>query len=300
MAVILATTLSSCFTGIESTPKITAKDVKREGIPVKSESSYLSDISHEPFSKWAKGKRFYVSDNKFTSILQPMPGVDSLNLVGTEVYFDSFKEVRDITGNDIVELTFMSADGHSLVYRSDRSLDLIERSGEMRVPFLVEMDVVDDVRARIMGNQYYVITASWFDKNNRAFTGRKFIPVTVSDVLPGNSFYSTIVCLKDENGAQFRLYMSVGGDLKSLRQFDSLFSIGNPRDSYPLISDETWRIICSGKVAAGMTKNECRLALGSPRTVNEQHDYSTIREIWSYETGIFLIFEDGILRSFRQ
>jgi hypothetical protein len=74
----------------------------------------------------------------------------------------------------------------------------------------------------------------------------------------------------------------------------------NPRDSYPTITDAVWSNIMSGRVADGMTKDECRLALGSPKNVTEQFGYSAVREIWSYENGIFLIFEDSILRSFRQ
>lgn len=300
VAACVAVTLSGCFTGIESTPKITSKDVKRESIPVKAESTYLADIKPEPFKLWKSGKGFYVSDNKFASILQPVTGMENLDLSGTNISFDSFNIVRDITGNEIIDIHFRTAGGKEIVYRSNRTPESVDDSNSMRIPFLVDVSLVEAVKERMIGNTYYVLTSSWFDNKNQSFTGRKFIPVKVTDVLPGNSFYSTIVCLQDDKGKDFRLFQSVGDDLKSLRQFDSLFSLKNPRDSYPLITDENWKIICDGKVAAGMSKNECRLALGSPKTVNEQFGYSVIREIWSYETGIYLIFEDGALRSFRQ
>lgn len=297
---LLIMSLTGCFTGIESTPKITAKDVKREKIPVKPESSYMNDIKPEPFLQWKPGKAFYVSDNMFKELLQPFAGLENMNLKGKIIAYDSFREVRDVTGAEVMELTFTSPEGHKLVYRSNQVLSNMEKDKDLRIPFLVEMSLVDSVKAKLKGNTYYVITSSWYDTANQSLTGRKFIPVTVTDVLPGNSFYSTILSLKDETGKDFRLYLSIGSDLKSLRQFDSLFSLKNPRESYPLISDAVWQNIVKGKVATGMTKNECRLALGSPKTVNEQYGYSALREIWSYENGIYLIFEDGILNTYRQ
>ena len=63
--------MTSCFTGIESTPKITASDVKKQNIPVKEEDSFLSEIKPQPFSEWEKGKRFYVSDDKFSLLTLP-------------------------------------------------------------------------------------------------------------------------------------------------------------------------------------------------------------------------------------
>lgn len=49
-----------------------------------------------------------------------------------------------------------------------------------------------------------------------------------------------------------------------------------------------------------MTRDEARLALGAPANIDRRPGYSFMREIWTYENGIFLIFEDGLLKSFRQ
>ena len=38
--------MSGCFTGIESTPKITASDVKREKVAVTEEDRYLDNVRH--------------------------------------------------------------------------------------------------------------------------------------------------------------------------------------------------------------------------------------------------------------
>lgn len=94
--------------------------------------------------------------------------------------------------------------------------------------------------------------------------------------------------------------MSVGSDLRATRKFGSLLSLSNPRDRYPEITDANWNNIVNGRVSEDMTREECRLALGAPATVDRRPGYSIMREIWTYENGRYLIFEDGLLRSFRQ
>lgn len=61
-----------------------------------------------------------------------------------------------------------------------------------------------------------------------------------------------------------------------------------------------WTNIINNRVSPGMTLDECRLALGSPAKVSRRPDHSVLREIWSYENGIYLMFVDGILSSYRR
>ena len=296
---LLPCAMTSCFTGIESTPKITASDVKKQNIPVKEEDSFLSEIKPQPFSEWEKGKRFYVSDDKFSLLTLP-PASSAKELSGSVITYDSYTEISDISGNHILELTFFTEDGSSLSYRTGQTAAAIRKSDRLDIPFLVEMSVVDAVREKLEGKKYYIMTPSWYDTNRQAFQGRKFVPVTIKHVLPGNGVYSTILEMEDENGKPFILFLSVANDLKSLRGFSSLFSFTDPRKNFPQITDETWRNIINGKVAADMTRQECRLALGSPASVDRGVGYSSVREIWTYENGVYLIFEDNLLRSYRQ
>jgi hypothetical protein len=85
-----------------------------------------------------------------------------------------------------------------------------------------------------------------------------------------------------------------------MRSFSNLFSFTDPRRNYPNITDEYWQLITSGTVTTGMTRDECRLALGAPKDVDRQTGYSSVHEMWGYENGIYLIFEDGILVKFRR
>jgi hypothetical protein len=60
-----------------------------------------------------------------------------------------------------------------------------------------------------------------------------------------------------------------------------------------------WDNIIHGRVALDMTRSECRLSLGAPKTVDTRPGYSGVRELWVYENGAYLVFEDGLLRDYR-
>ena len=58
-------------------------------------------------------------------------------------------------------------------------------------------------------------------------------------------------------------------------------------------------MIVNSKVAAGMTRDECRLALGAPNSFRTIPVYNAVVEQWNYDDGMYLIFEDGILTRYR-
>ena len=84
------------------------------------------------------------------------------------------------------------------------------------------------------------------------------------------------------------------------RDFDALFVAADPHLDYPDISDVNWEHITRGQVVVGMTKQECRLALGNPKTVNEAPDQGGMKEYWYYDGGTYLFFADGLLSQFRR
>ena len=83
------------------------------------------------------------------------------------------------------------------------------------------------------------------------------------------------------------------------RTFPSLVSIYDPKLKYPQITAETWKLIQEGKVALGMTKEECKLSLGNPSEADSGHDWNNTIDVWSYPDGTCLHFQDGLLVNFR-
>ena len=55
----------------------------------------------------------------------------------------------------------------------------------------------------------------------QSFTGRRFVPVRVDEVSPGNSYYPILLSLTDEKGKPFRLYMTSDSESRMPRRFDS-------------------------------------------------------------------------------
>lgn len=301
MAVVITTSamLTSCFTGIESTPKITASDVRKENIKETSEQKFTADISGEPLGDWKRGKRFYVTDNRLASLMGP--GADQNgNLRGTMITFNSYMPEISITGDTITALNFTDSKGNILRYRSDSSPEALIARRSVEIPFTIEESIIDEVRRRMKGNTYYVMTSMWYDAADQSMTGLKFVPVTVEEVMEGNTVYPVKLILKLADGHLFRLFMSVGSNLKAPRGFATLFSFTDPRLRYPSVTEENWNNIIHGRVAEGMTRDECRLSLGAPARITRRNDRSYLYEMWHYENGVYLVFQDGLLSNFRR
>lgn len=290
--------VQSCFTGIESTPKITASDVKKEKVVITPEQMFLDSVGNEPFGQWSIGKKFYVTDNKINLIF----GASAQNgeaLEGKSLSYKGMRKVVSVAGEEETELIFASDSGTEYCYRVAASLaDLLARK-DVEVPFTIEMSLVDAVRDKLMGQSYYLITSVWYDMNDEIAYGRKFIPVKIVGVEPGNHVYPIKLTFVDSAGKQARLFLSVGNGYKSPRSFATLFSFTDPKMRYPDIKADVWDNIIHGRVALDMTRSECRLSLGAPTTVDTRPGYSGVRELWVYENGAYLVFEDGLLRDYR-
>lgn len=298
-AALCLAALQSCFTGIESTPRISDSEVRRETPRTRPESSFLKNIRPERLDEWKPGKQWYVIDAKIRMVLGPS-GTDIAVTSGDTVTYEGIRQITTVTGEPVAEILLRLPSGRQAVYRTSQSEARLREAQQVDIPFAVELSVVDAVRSKLKGNKYYIITSSWYDTDMQSFTGRRFVPVTVDEVSPGNSYYPILLSLTDEKGKPFRLYMTSDSESRMPRRFDSLFSLTDPRREYPAILDSTWQNIIAGRVAEGMTRDECRLAIGSPSSVDRRTGYSYIMEVWTYENGVYLMFEDGLLKSFRQ
>lgn len=299
LSLIMAGALSGCFTGVESTPKIDSSDLRKQNVVTTQEQRYLDDVNPQKLNDWQAGKQLLVTDSKIAMLLGP-EAQNGSELQGKPLTYIGCEDVTSLTGEPVAQLKFTTPDGLTVSYRMDASVAEVSKRNAVEIPLTIELSVVDEVKRKMMGKSYYLVTRDRYDLNNEAITGNKFIKATVTDVLPGSSFYPVLLEMKDEDGKDFHLYMSVGHDLKAPRNFASLFSLSNPRDRYPNIKDDVWQLIIKGKVKEDMTREECRLSLGSPDNIDRRAGYSVLREVWSYENGKYLIFEDGLLRSYRQ
>lgn len=293
---------SSCGTGIESTPKITEKDVKKAMAQAEnlSPGSFLK-IGRDSVPVWKKGKRFFVTDDQVKLIFSYSPDydADTLHLAGKYLDYDGYSTGSLLDNRKELNLKF--SDGkHGFIYASGKTLQ--EFTSRYTIPFLIDEDLVKGVASQLAGKKFFIKTSIWYDpQSERMIDGRQFIEVKIDRVLPGNKVLPLkVLFTASDNGQQGFLWMSSGETALHSRDFDSMFSLHDIHQDFPGISRDVWQHIIHREVVPDMTKEECRLAKGAPRSINQLPDPTGLREYWYYDGGSYLFFQDGILKQFRR
>lgn len=298
--------LAGCFTGVESTPKISEGEVRKAHVATRPETSYLDDVKAEPFASWKPGKEFVCTDDRVMRIFGASANRMS-SLAGSTISYAGAGEVTAFTGEPVAELRFSTPQGE-VVYRTDISLDSLMRRESFEMPFLSEKSRLDGLRAKMKGKKYYVTTPIWQDASGDRIRGVKYVEVEVCDVLAGSGVYAATLQLqfvipptagKESRPVTFYLPLSLDSGRGATRTFADQFSLSDPRKRYPRITDSNWELIIRGALAQGMTRDECRLSLGAPARVERRPGSTTLYERWTYEDGATLTFADGLLSSYR-
>lgn len=305
-AVLLPLLLQGCFSEIESTPKISYKEVRRENAGPTEEQKFAAGFCGDPASQWVPGKRFLVADSRAYLTYVAPAGKSTEVAAGDTIVYRGVREVPAITGGVAREMIFTRGNAplDSLLYRPGRSASGGD-STEVRLPFLVDLSLVGKVGDQLVGKEFYTRTDRWLaPAGGTERRGRKFVKVRVTRVDAFNEDYPFMVSFRSlerdgEEGAM-AMSVSVSGEAPALRDFASLFLLKNPRDNYPQITDSRWELIRRGEVEAGMTTVEASLSLGYPREIDRRHDQSLMYERWSYPGGRYLVFEDGLLVRFNR
>lgn len=291
---VLAILLTGCFTGIESTPKITAHEVKRQNARVTPEMTYAATVVGDPLSTWRPGKPFVVTSNRISLATSPVPAAERLQ-PGDTIRYAGMKGVKSMTDIDDTMLSFTTPLNDTISYRIQDPMDKVLEMNSIEIPFTLEMSLVDRAGALMTGNDYYITTPVWFNSDGDNITGRKLVKVHIDSVTAGNTDYPLTIHFTAEDGSRSRVYMSTGTGRRATRNFETLFSLTNPRDKFKDISDDVWDCITRSKVKPEMTREQCRLSLGSPREVIRGH----YMEQWRYDSGLTLIFDEGYLKGIR-
>ncbi len=301
LPLLLTLLLQSCFfTGVESTPRITAGDVKREREPVTAEDTFLASTADAPLGQWYPGKEFVVTDPRISLIFGATAPSGGLPAGGT-ITFAGASEARSVAGLPVTDLTFLSPGGNELVYRINRPLATLMEERSLSVPYTIQSSVVSSADSAMRDRDLYILTLAWRDSTDTPIDGgRKFVKVHIDSVTPGNSHFPLKASFTDTHGLSACIFFHPGAKGAFPRTFPTIFSVTDPYLRYQSTMPATWDLITRGKVADGMTREECRLALGAPKEIDRGATQSYLREAWLYENGVYLLFEDGILKSFRR
>ncbi|MDE5750688.1 MAG: hypothetical protein K2H87_07990 [Duncaniella sp.] len=288
--------MTGCFfTGVESTPPITSAEVRREVPPATREDTLLARFGDAPLGEWKPGKELTVTDPRIALIFDITPE-EGEALDGHTLLYRGLRESSGVTGTGVTDLVFGTPGGtRDYLYRINRPASAIMQSGPLSVPFTLQPEVAREVDKVLRGRRLYILTSVWRDDSDTPVKGRKFVPVTVDSVSPGNLLFPLKVAFTDDRGTGGRIFMHPGAKDTAPRTFSDIFAVADPRLKYPNVSDEHWELITLGRVHPGMSTLECRLALGAPKEVLRGHNGSYLRETWTYDNGRYLRFEDGLL-----
>ena len=185
VVVLLALVLTGCFTGVESTPKITADDVKREQIIVTAEQLYMDSVKPERFARCKPGKQFYVTDNKINLIFGATAKSDCA-LMGETIVYRNCRETTSVTGEEVVDLVFVDNQGHEYMYRVGMSVkEMLEREN-VEVPFTIELSVISDAKKKLqeIGNEMTYVELSVYPTYMDEFISACFLPHTNIEQFP--------------------------------------------------------------------------------------------------------------------
>ncbi|MBP3298815.1 MAG: hypothetical protein J6L73_03980 [Muribaculaceae bacterium] len=286
---------TSCFTGIESTPKIKlSRQDMEETVRETEEQKLLASVRPSSASEWQPGHKFVILDAKATRIFD----IQSAPSPGNILHFKGISRRMSPDGRQNVILQFTDDDG--TVYSHLTGRESPDEIMSDRLPMLADKEMIDSLDALLRQRNVWIITDLWLTEGDKPLKGRKYIPVTVTAVRAGSESLPYRVCFKAEGLPAASVLMTGSGATASSRPFQSLFSLSDPHIRHKNISDENWEYIQRGQVKAGMTKKECRLALGSPADTDSGHDYSSTKDLWLYPDGRWLRFEDGLLIDFRK
>ncbi len=288
--------LTSCFTGIESTKKITLSREERKQTAPTAEESFLSDIHGEPHTQWRAGKPFYVADERASVMIDAVniPSGNYSLVAGDTLQFRDARAVRTPDGRTRTTIIFNRGDDEFRYMARETPTDVTTVMSDA-IPGLIDPDMIEAVRARMLGERFWTMSAMWLDDADSRMQGRKYAPVLVTAINPGTMVFPVRVSFTDDEGNRGSYLMNFGSAGTDSRGFQNLFSLTDPRRNYPSFTDEVWSNICNERVVVGMTKEECRVAKGNPSDVYAGHDYSKSMLVWVYPDATTLYFEDDIL-----
>lgn len=300
LALIAVAALPGCFTGIESTPSVSKAEVKRQKSEKPSaEQLLMAQVTRQPFGEWKRGKEFTVTDSKISLAFTPLAEAEKL-AAGNVIRFREMRPALTVMGDTVAEFVFDTPSASTVIYRSERTPEQQRNATAVFVPFTVESSMVSAANALLSGKHVYILSSHRLDASGtHSLDSKKFVPVTIKSVVAGDSSFPLRIIFADSDGTEYSTFIAADTSGYASRTFSRLFSLTDPRLNYPQISNPTWELITRGKVAEDMTRDECRLALGSPDEVDRMVGISNTAERWTYSNGTVLFFEEGVLTKFR-
>lgn len=290
----------SCSSVVDTTKKIELSRNDRRLTVRSAEEAFLDSVVGIPLKDWEKGKRFLAPSSRSLLIFLPSDlTVVEDSLEKERIFlFDSIEDVKSLSGDSHAYIVFES-DGKKYRYDAGQRDMALNNVSSESLPLLIDLDMVYMSDKLMNGRHFFTRSPLWYDETGKRIRGRKFVEVEIDSVVPGDMVFPLKVFFHDSNGNRAYMFMNYKTTGKESRGFSNLFYLSDPRLKYGNISDDVWENIQQGKIKNGMTKQECKLAIGNPAEVESGHDYNNIYDLWIYSDGTTVRFIDGVIVSYR-
>lgn len=291
---LLALIMTACFTGVESTPRISYRDKGNTRHTISPEATYAASIAHQPVKEWMQGKMFIVEPGKIAYALTPWETAERIN-PGDTLRYNGMQSTTSPTGTIETFLSLSTGTGDTLYYKVEEALERVMEKDRLEIPFTVEASIVDKASALLTGQDYWILTSQWYADDTTSFQGRRLVPIHVDSVTAGTSLLPIKVHFTDAHDTHAIVYLTPTSSNRLTRSFESQFTLTDPQLKYRDINPEVWDAITRSQVKTGMTRREVRLALGPARQVITAH----YMERWNYDNGRYIIFDDDQVTQFK-
>lgn len=270
----------------------------------RSEEQIFADVlKGAPLSQWPIGKKFIASSERTPLIFEPT-GIEYnpedssfegriLEYIGTE---------SRITPDLKDECVLLFSDNDQIYrYPTGKSVEVaLTEIDSSKLPLIYDLQLISDWKDRLSGLTVWTKSPLWYDSDGNRRAGLKYAKVIISDVTPTTGTFPMRVEIQLPGSDTAYLNMNYTADTADSRNFAAIFYLSDPKSKYPNITAENWALIQQGKICCGMTKEECKLALGNPDDVDAGKTPSQTMDLWKYGDGTYLMFTDGLLTRFRQ
>lgn len=299
---LLACTFISILLPLYSQKNKSKTDKER----IATEEQFLAEnFTLKSPSKWKPGEQFIYIEHKLNITIKPLHPIlnDTTDYKNVIFTFDSFKEQTDWLGKSSLDLIFKTDNG-KFKYETGKSLEQFsDTTYNPLIAGLIWLDEIERADSLFRGRKLYILTSEWLsDNESDLLKTRKFIPVEVTSVEPGNTHYPVRFNFVDEQGTSFSILSTLSGTLNSPSRmaFEKIFSFEDPKLKYKDIKEPNWVSITYGRINEGMTQQEVKLSIGKPTEIKRIPTYSGLKEQWFYNNGMMIFFEDGLVTKFRK
>ena len=161
------------------------------------------------------------------------------------------------------------------------------------LPYAIYTPEIDGFKEKYLGTELYT---------KFPVKGKKFKKVKIIQVGAGSENKPIRVIVENELGEKEQIDICTCGTNATSTYADAyyflkFFQFENPKNNYTG-SDETWEIICQGKIKIGMNENDLKLSWGEPQKINETVVSGVIHKQYVYADQ-YVYIENEKIKSFQ-